>query len=1673
MNCACLCLIFCLTAYSQQAPVPRPYVPPELQAGDQDVRSLLTSAKSKAEAGEYESAFADSKSALELAEKKGLLGDRAIAEAYVAQGYFASAKLDESFKYYQASLQHALAASNLALQADVLVALSALPQLQDNLPEALDLLAKAKDRANQSQNLYVRARALGELGRLQLASGKIEQGRQSVEDALNIDRVNRYPFEPLHLVYSAYAAIALPEPDFPKAITLLTSARDLAVKNDNYAALVQAQNALAAVYLRTGNVQKGIAICEAMLKGNVLIDDQTLSLGDAFRTATSLPFVKSTLLEALAQGYEAARDVDNARSSWNDLYQLSVASNFTVALAESASKLANIYNAAQNIPDAMHYYDIAIRTWRILHNTQQLAQTLASEALLLMRSGRGEDAIPLETEVVDIAETTHNTKALFTANGVLAEIYQPLGKFQEARRALERATALITAGKGDADFAPNTVIEDYTLLADDYRALQIPVKEMVAIENAIAVLRNLKDEQSAQQLQRYIAYLKARFDTLQVHDLAAKAINDGKFTEALAYSEIIYVFEGVSANPETDTNWSRILNLPSQILRQPGGPGALNELLVQMEPLLGIANLPLLDALATHFLSTDLQPSLAERYAGKAETIAQLSSTPETIQLRPKCQLSIAHARQGRIDVAKQKLAECLASAEHTHDSGSIVFAEVTDVLVHLALNDVGPAESSLKSLLTKIPDSPDLHLELALALVTNNTFDEAAAEFNRAIKMIEAKADENAEGIAFSRMAAALASSATPQYRKQRLEYLTLAAQHFKKSNNTSQQAVAAIEIGLFFVNAGDQKAALSYFEQAYALGQEYGNRQVSARAASQLGGVHNALRDYQAAGDFHQRAANTYHDVGDTPQEAMTLVLLAEDLEAQGQLDGAIAISRRAEDLAFKSSATLASFWAKRTLGDLYRTQGDFDNSVVVLIDAATVAAHSGQTHNEAAARLAVASLYMILGQWDNAANAATRALDMYKVLTDKQGQASAYSELANIYGSRTSSLKDFARARDYYSEAAKLGADIQLDLVEMYYGAGHFAEAIAAAKVGIQQCIQAHNSLCQAVGLADLSEAERKNGDLAKAASSLKEAMHLTADVKDVYLQGSLLYRQAGQRRAEGDLEAASKTYREVISLIERAKSQGSVNAQRSLSENYGYIYDELVSTIYSMSVGKSERDRTELASQALRYTETNKAREFANSWGRTFVTELRRALPGDLQELERALLARRDEVRTVAGDATPNSHAETFQNDLAKFVADLRISHPQYATIAYPEEVTLDSIPLQRAETFIEFKVMEESALVWVIRKSPGNKNELLHFYEVLKPRKWFEEKVLRLRDALNSPQPRPELIDWHNSEDLFAELFPDPAAKTLLASTSIVFVPDDVLSVIPLELLSPEASKGKFPLLGIPTSYFPSAATLRLARTATQVDHWPAAFLGLGDPITSDADERYDLASVLSTSSKKTAELAMRRPEPTANQSDLATIHSRGYTFERLPATAAEVEGIAGLFQKKGEVAEVRLGADATMDRLIDTDLTRFRFVHFATHGILPVDSNIKEPALVLSFDGSSSEHMLLSMSEILGLKIHADTVVLSACNTGSGAVSHAEGVMSLGRAFMAAGAGSVTVSLWQVSDESTQLFMQKYYEQLINGKSKAEALSVARSYLFADDRFSSPFYWAPFVLIGN
>jgi CHAT domain-containing protein len=117
--------------------------------------------------------------------------------------------------------------------------------------------------------------------------------------------------------------------------------------------------------------------------------------------------------------------------------------------------------------------------------------------------------------------------------------------------------------------------------------------------------------------------------------------------------------------------------------------------------------------------------------------------------------------------------------------------------------------------------------------------------------------------------------------------------------------------------------------------------------------------------------------------------------------------------------------------------------------------------------------------------------------------------------------------------------------------------------------------------------------------------------------------------------------------------------------------------------------------------------------------------------------------------------------------------------------------------------------------------------------------------------------------------------------------------------------------------------------------------------------------------------------------------------------------------------------------------------------------------------------GGPEDDGKLRMADILNLRLDADLVVLSACETGLGRRVTGEGLVGFARAFFYAGARSLAVSLWLVADSSTPDLMRDFYSRLERGERKADALRQAKLAMIAGGRFAHPFYWAPFVLVGD
>jgi CHAT domain-containing protein len=290
------------------------------------------------------------------------------------------------------------------------------------------------------------------------------------------------------------------------------------------------------------------------------------------------------------------------------------------------------------------------------------------------------------------------------------------------------------------------------------------------------------------------------------------------------------------------------------------------------------------------------------------------------------------------------------------------------------------------------------------------------------------------------------------------------------------------------------------------------------------------------------------------------------------------------------------------------------------------------------------------------------------------------------------------------------------------------------------------------------------------------------------------------------------------------------------------------------------------------------------------------------------------------------------------------------------------------------------------------------------------------------------------------------------------------------------------------------SMVPSASALITLRQLPAGSAQREPLVGFGDPIFNkeQAEEaRRDLGQSVqmaeATGSVNASEIRgltiQRRAAPSTRGLDSAGIGS----LPRLPDTALELKSIASALRADPSKA-LYLEADANEQNVKTIDLSRFRVVAFATHGLLPGDLNgLTQPALALSAPDVAKVEGdgLLTTEKILGLKLNAEWVVLSACNTAAGAVEGAEAVSGLGRAFFYAGSRALLVTNWSVHSESARELVSELFQRQHDDKnlSRSEALRQSMLRLIDNGGFAAggqtlftyahPWFWAPYSIVGD
>ncbi len=436
-------------------------------------------------------------------------------------------------------------------------------------------------------------------------------------------------------------------------------------------------------------------------------------------------------------------------------------------------------------------------------------------------------------------------------------------------------------------------------------------------------------------------------------------------------------------------------------------------------------------------------------------------------------------------------------------------------------------------------------------------------------------------------------------------------------------------------------------------------------------------------------------------------------------------------------------------------------------------------------------------------------------------------------------------------------------------------------------------------------------------------------------------------------------------------------------------------------------------------------------------------------------------------------------------------------PNYTDLIDPRPPTVDEIKaaLKPGEALLSFYFGRRSSYVWAVPKDGP-----VAFAHVPSNGAEIDAKIRKLREAL---EPQAATVadippfDLALAHELYTVLL-KPVEQGWKNSKSLIVVTNGALGLLPLSLLPTEPaalkSEGEPLFAGyraVPwlarthaVTMIPSASALRALRQLPPGSDKRERVIGFGDP--------YFNAEQAAEKTEPTVQLAdatrgvplKRRAAPQTQGVDSAELG----LLPRLPDTADELRSIALALQADPSKV-IYLGKDANERTVKSLPLSKYRVVAFATHGLVPGDINgLTQPALALTapnvadVDGDG----LLTMDEILALKLDADWVVLSACNTGASAGAGAEAASGLGRAFFYAGTRALLVTNWSVHSQSArELVTDLFRRQAADPKlSRGEALRQAMMAIldgkgFADEQgkvlftYGHPLFWAPYTIIGD
>ena len=946
------------------------------------------------------------------------------------------------------------------------------------------------------------------------------------------------------------------------------------------------------------------------------------------------------------------------------------------------------------------------------------------------------------------------------------------------------------------------------------------------------------------------------------------------------------------------------------------------------------------------------------------------------------------------------------------------------------------------------------------------------------------------------------------------------------RKSGNKDLIATNLFNVGAVESRTFDHyEKALAFLEESLALFQELDDESSLAVVLFHAGKNAQILGRYDKALSYFDRSLQLNRKLKNDAGVAGNLNLIGTVYQSMGQLDKplsyyeeALRINRRLNDQK-EIAITL------RNRGGLYADLLEYDHALSSYEEALEVQKRSGQKEEIAATLNNIGTVQKELNQYDKALSFYERSLDLSRELNRTPDIATTLNNMGDVQATMGHSDEALADYQDSLSLERKLDRPAKLAFVLNNIGMGHFRagrydDALRYLNEALEIDRRLDNPQNIAVRLNNIGAVFLRQKRYQKAEDVFLERKQLQARLtKTKLIHAGLIqtylalrqyddalalvketppgWRDSPQRRMEyatqygqallgnGLFQESAHQLLQAVLLSEEMRSQS--REKEHFFSGGGYIdrlmpHRLLVSALAEEALRGDTMDSDfkpyggDLASAAFYFSELTKARMLLETMAKAAKRYDDPDVSRDLHDREASLLSQLDktqiswEVAFKKGKTALSElemQKKNLEQQLNEVIAEMRKSYPRYAALHYPKPLPPADLQLRTKEMLLEFSLSDDAGYVFIVAHGG-----VVRISRINNTKEALELKVRSFIEPLTAENP--DAFSLKTAHELYATLLAEPLSH-VPATDSVVIVPDGLLGLVPFETLVAKQGKNDqdadFVGDSRDVTYVQSATVLALTRNE-KPSSAPKPLFALGNPVFNKDDSRYQAflegKPVLGASGDD-SRYGLR---------DLAVVQKGEKEGQQvfilpLPETEDEVRAIARIFDVKPEPPDVLLGISASETGLKKVSLRQYRYLHFATHADLPGKlRDIMEPFLILGqVENRGSDDGFLTLSEVMGLRLDADLVVLSACSTGRGKMMAGEGVANFSRAFMYAGARSVVISLWPVASEPAVQFMKVFYGNLTKGKSKAEALRIARRAI--REKYANPFYWAVFVLYGE